>query len=150
MTQAVAAFLKQVAKDNTYAVFDSIHGSIQLGREFPITQSSGAVYGIWVKTDQPPSQSCMSIPGHPGWYPVYWGKDIAPMSRMKAHVQGHKNGNIDLPNVQEVQGRPLIFGAILVARYAAFERVLHTHYPPLRGTPAGGRSSSVVRVQADA
>ena len=147
MTNEVVKFLKATATAEQYAVFDAMFGSIHIGTKFPICQSSGAVYGIWVKSESPPSPSLKTIPGFDDWYPVYWGKDIAPVSRMKAHVQGHKNGNIDLPNVIEVQNKPLIFGAILVARYRDFEKLLHGHFPPLKGSPSNGRSHTVVHVE---
>jgi hypothetical protein len=63
---------------------------------------------------------------------------------MKAHVQGHKNGNVNLPSIQEIRGLQLIFGGILVARYREFEEMLHNDYPPLRGSSARGRASTVV------
>lgn len=124
-----------------------MYGAITLGADFPIIQSSGAVYGIWASAESPLSPGLRSIPGHPGWYPIYWGKDIAPMSRMKAHVQGHKNGNVNLPAIAEIQGRPLIYGGILVSRYMEFEQLLHRDYIPMRGTAASGKASTVVRIQ---
>jgi hypothetical protein len=147
MTNEVVDFLKAIATSERYAVFDAMFGSINIGSSFPIHQSSGAVYGIWVQSDLPPSTSVTAIPGFGDWYPVYWGKDVAPVSRMKAHVQGHKNGNIDLSNVREVQNKPLIFGAILVSRYRDFEKLLHERFPPLKGSPSNGRSHTVVHVE---
>ena len=88
------------------------------------------------------------IPGYPQWYPVYWGKDITPVSRLKAHVQGHQNGNINLPSIPELENLPLVFGSIFVAHYDEFERLLHAGFPPLRGTPRAGRQSTVVKVRA--
>jgi hypothetical protein len=146
MPSPVIAFLKNVADKYKYKTFDAMFGEIKLGESFPIRQSSGAVYGIWVNTDAPPKNGCAPIPDFAQWYPVYWGKDIAPMSRLKAHVQGHKNGNVNLPTIQEIHGHPLIFGGILVARYHQFEQLLHLRYPPLRGQSTGGKVSTVVRV----
>jgi hypothetical protein len=65
---------------------------------------------------------------------------------MKAHVKGHENGNINLPSVQEVQGKTLIFGAILVGKYQAFETLLHNNYPPMLGSSRPGKKSTVVRI----
>jgi hypothetical protein len=146
MSSSVVTFLKGIALKRKHAVFDAMFGEIRLGREFPITQSSGAVYGIWVKAKKSSKFECSPVPGHPDWHPVYWGKDIAPMSRMKAHVQGHKNGNVNLPSIRELQGHQLIFGGILVARYREFEAMLHHDYPPLRGSSARGRVSTVVHI----
>ena len=69
-----------------------------------------------------------------------WGKDITPVSRLKAHVQGHQNGNINLPSIPELENLPLVFGSIFVAHYDEFERLLHAGFPPLRGTPGQGVS----------
>jgi hypothetical protein len=143
----IIRFLNDFAAPENYEVFDSLYGRIELHQMPSILQSSGAVYGIWVESESPPSLHVEEVPGCSGWYPVYWGKDISPVSRMKAHVQGHKNGNIDLQNVAEVQGKPLMFGAILVARYREFESLLHTRFPPLRGSCATGKEARVISVQ---
>jgi len=145
----VPQFLKTVAIEEGFQVKDSLYGSIHLGCESPIEQSCGAVYGIWAKASAPLRSNLTALPGHPDWYPVYWGKDIAPVSRLKAHVQGHQNGNINLPSIAELSGLPLVFGALLVSRYRQFEQLLHEKYPPFRGTPLGGRSPSVVKVRGE-
>jgi hypothetical protein len=143
----VPKFLKSVAEQRGFAVGDCLYGSIHIGRAFPIEQASGAVYGIWAKAGAPLREGLKALPNYPGWYPVYWGKDISPVSRLKAHVQGHKNGNINLPAITELSNLPLVYGAIIVSRYLQFESLLHQQYPPLRGTARGGRVSSVVRVR---
>lgn len=147
MANEVVKFLKAIASTEQYQVFDAMFGQIHIGTDFPIRQSSGAVYGIWAQCNQPPSTSIVAIPGLNNWYPMYWGKDISPVSRVKAHVQGHKNGNLGLTNMKEVRDIPLIFGAILVARYCEFEKLLHKRYPPLKGSSLGGRSHTVVSVE---
>lgn len=146
-TSPVTQFLRDIAARDGYRVFNDLFGTIDLGAKLPITQSSGAVYGIWVQSSTPPRPNLQPIPGHAEWFPVYWGKDIAPASRMKAHVKGHRNGNINLPSVREVQGKPLIFGAILVANYRAFEVHLHNVCRPMLGTAAPGRASTVIRIE---
>jgi len=149
MTNEVVKFLKKIAADEGFLVLDSMFGKIQLGQEFPIKQSSGAVYGIWVHDAVPPKNNLSEMPGNAGWYPVYWGKDVSPVSRIKAHVQGHKNnGNANLPSVKEIQGKSLIFGAILVARYDEFEAMLHRRHPPLKGTASKGRAHQVIQVES--
>lgn len=145
-TSIVTTFLRSVAARYDYQVFNDMFGTIDLTADLPITQSSGAVYGIWAKAALPLRAGLQPILGHPEWFPVYWGKDISPVSRMKAHVKGHKNGNINLPEVKEVQGKPLIFGAILVARYQAFEALLHSNYRPMLGTSRPGKRSTVVHI----
>ncbi|MFL1916794.1 hypothetical protein ACJW8B_15565 [Plesiomonas shigelloides] len=142
----VNTFLRSVAAKHGYQVFNDMFGTIDLTADFPITQSSGAVYGIWAKASSPLRSDLNAIPGYPEWFPIYWGKDITPVSRMKAHVQGHQNGNINLPEVKEVQGKPLIFGAILVEKYQVFETLLHDNYPPMLGSSRLGRQSTVVRI----
>lgn len=143
----IPKFLKEFAAENDFAVYDCIYGSINLGQLSPVEQSCGAVYGIWAQSSAPLKSGLSSLPGHSQWYPVYWGKDISPVSRLKAHVQGHQNGNINLPSILEVQGLPLVFGSILVARYEQFERLLHSKYPPLRGSGRTGRQATVVRIR---
>ena len=145
----VPQFLKTVAAENGFAVHDCLYGSIHIGRDRPIEQASGAVYGIWAKAALPLQAGLAPLPGYQGWFPVYWGKDISPVSRLKAHVQGHKNGNINLPALAEVQGLPLVFGAVLVSNYKRFEALLHSTYPPLRGSRMSGRQASVVKVRGE-
>jgi hypothetical protein len=142
----VITFLRSVAASNNYQVFNDMFGTIDLLATLPITQSSGAVYGIWAESSSPLRDGLKPLPDYPGWYPVYWGKDISPVSRMKAHVKGHNNGNINLPSVQEIKGKTLIFGAILVEKYQAFESLLHRTYPPMLGSSRPGKKSTVVRI----
>jgi hypothetical protein len=148
MSNDVTEFLTTFAVNEGYTVFDSLSGSIELGQTIPIVQSSGSVYGIWVNSNTTPSTGVRHLPGHPDWYPVYWGKDICPVSRMKAHVRGHaNNGNINLPGIAEVTGKRLIYGAILVSRYEGFESLLHSRFQPLRGTSRAGRRSTIIRIE---
>jgi len=143
----VPKFLKEFAAEKNFAIYDCLYGSIKLGQPYPMEQSCGAVYGIWARSPAPLTNPILPVPGYPQWYPVYWGKDISPVSRLKAHVQGHQNGNIDLPNIREVQGLPLVFGSVLVARYGEFERLLHSSFPPLLGSHRTGRRATVVNVR---
>ncbi|MDR9864403.1 MULTISPECIES: hypothetical protein [Pseudomonas] len=143
----VPKFLKLFAAEHGLQVHDCLYGAIELGGEFPIEQSSAAVYGIWAHMSEPPRRGLAQVPGFSGWYPVYWGKDISPVSRIKAHVQGHKNGNIGLPGILELSGARLVFGAVLVSEYQRFEALLHQHCPPFKGTPSIGRQGTVVRVR---
>ena len=143
----VPKFMKQFALEHGFAVHDCMYGAIDLVGTHRIEQSAGAVYGIWAKMSQPPRDGLKEVPDFPGWYVVYWGKDISPVSRMKAHVQGHKNGNIDLPSISELQGARLVFGAILVSEYHRFEGLLHKHHIPFKGSAYSGRQSTVVKVR---
>lgn len=143
----VPKFLKSFAAKHGLQVHDCLYGAIELGGESPIQQSAAAVYGIWAHMPAPPKTGLAQVPGFPDWYPVYWGKDISPVSRIKAHVRGHKNGNIDLPNIIELKGARLVFGAILVSEYQRFEELLHKHCPPFKGTPSTGRKGTLVKVR---
>ena len=148
MANILVKFLKKIANDNSYQVFDSIYGRIELSSDDAIKQSSGSVYGIWVKSNSSPDGKVKSIPNYPEWFPVYWGKDIAPVSRMKAHVQDHKKtGNIKLRKIIEIEGKDLIFGAIMVARYEIFEKLLHNRYKPMKGSGKMGRKSKVIKIE---
>jgi len=147
MTNILVDFLKKVAEENNYQVFDSIYGDITLANIAKIEQSSGSVYGIWAQCDSSPDGKVESIKGHTDWFPIYWGKDVAPVSRMKAHVQDHKNtGNIALRKVKEIQGKRVIFGAIMVSNYEAFEKLLHKQYRPMKGSSRSGKKSTVIEI----
>jgi hypothetical protein len=143
----VPKFFKSFAAEHDFQIHDCLYGAIELGGIFPIQQSAAAVYGIWAHTPVAPRTGLAEVPGFPGWYPVYWGKDISPVSRIKAHGQGHKNGNIGLPDIAELEGARLVFGAALVSEYQRFEALLHKKCPPFRGTPMFGRQSTVVKVR---
>lgn len=138
--------MKRVARPAGFEIYNSIYGEIRLENKIPITQSSGAVYGIWVYSEEIPN-GIKSLPGHNKWYPVYWGKDISPVSRIKAHVQGHKNGNINLPSHEFLRNKELIYGAVLVSSYRKFENFLHQRYIPILGTDRQGRKSSIIRIE---
>ncbi len=85
--ERVAQFLNNLAETNGYKVFNFLYGVIKDRQPFSILQSSGAVYGIWVQSDKSPAKNIAEIPDNKGWYPVYWGKDITPVSRVKAHTK---------------------------------------------------------------
>ncbi len=135
----VPKFLKSFASEHGLQVNDCLYGAIAFGGDFPIEQCAAAVYRIWAHMPATPKTGLALVPGFPDWYPVYWGKDISPVSRIKAHVQGHTNGNIGLPNIAELKGARLMFGAVLVSEYQRFEALLHQHCPPFKGTPSLGR-----------
>ncbi|NQY26165.1 MAG: hypothetical protein HRT92_03195 [Piscirickettsiaceae bacterium] len=135
------------AKEKDFTVYKAIFGEIILNEKKAIKQSSGAVYGIFAESETPLRTGIKPIKGHPKFYPVYWGKDIAPVSRLKAHVQNHKStGNADLRGIKEIENKKLIFGAILVSDYQKFEKHLHEAYPPLKGTNRTGRLSQIIEI----
>jgi hypothetical protein len=147
MKNEIVQFLLKEAKENYFNVFDSVFGDLSLDEDKPIKQSCGAVYGIVVESDKPPQASLKPLKHYPKLFPIYWGKDIAPVSRIKAHVQNHKStGNANLRNITELKGKRLIFGAIFVDRYQAFERHLHITYPPLRRSMKHGGGQKIVKI----
>lgn len=143
MANIVVDFLKDFAKKNNFSVFDSIYGEID---PTFMTQSSGAVYGIWVNSSITISQSTSPI-SKKNWYPVYWGKDITPVSRILAHSRGYaKTGNLNIPSITYLKNKEIIYGAILVERYDSFEKLLHQNHPPLHGTARAGRKSGFIKI----
>jgi len=147
MSNEIVKFLNEEANKNGFEVFNQIFGEIHLNEDRPIKQSSGTVYGIIVESPVPPKSGLAAIEGYPNLYPVYWGKDIAPVSRLKAHVQNYPStGNANLRGIDEIAGKKLTFGAILVSQYQEFESYLHTTYPPLKGTSRAGKQSQIIEI----
>ncbi|HOU96478.1 MAG TPA: hypothetical protein PLN06_07630 [Bacteroidales bacterium] len=113
----------------------------------PIKQYCGAVYGIVVESDTPPSTGLKPLKDYPKLFPVYWGKDIAPVSHIIAHVQNHKStGNANLRNISELKDKRIIFGAIFVERYRDFEEHLHKTYPLLKGSKKHGGGEKIIKI----
>lgn len=147
MSNEVIKFLTKEAKAEGFTVYEAVYGDICLDEEKPIKQSSGAVYGIFAESETPLQLNSKPFKDYPKLYTVYWGKDIAPASRLKAHVQNHQStGNVNLKGIKEIKGKRLIFGAILVSQYQKFETHLHKTYPPLKGTNKPGRQSQIIEV----
>ena len=147
MQNEVVEFLRTFANQENFACYDSVFGYLELSDNTPIKQSSGAVYGIWVKSESKLNNVLKSIPKYPDWYPVYWGKDIKPISRISAHVQDHKGtGNASLRTIQHIKFKPLIFGALFVERYKEFERLVHQKYPALINAGKPGKNSSIIQI----
>ncbi|WP_447470349.1 hypothetical protein [Vibrio harveyi] len=147
MGNEVIKFLENQAKIACVEQFSSMFGSISI-KPNSIEQSSGAVYGIMAVSHTPISSALKPVPGFPNLYPIYWGKDISPTSRITAHLQNHKNtGNVDLSNIVEIQGKEILFGVILVSEYRKFEQYLHDNFPPLRGTSRHGKGSKLINIK---
>ena len=147
MQNEVIEFLKAFATQENFTYYDSVFGSLELTEDKPIKQSSGAVYGVWVKSETTLNNVLRSIPNYPEWYPVYWGKDIKPISRISAHVQDPKGtGNARLRTMQLIKDKPLVFGAFFVERYEEFERLLHQRYPALKGAGNSVKSTSIIQI----
>ena len=147
MQNEVVQFLLKEAKDINFNTFDSVFGDLCFDEDKPIKQSCGAVYGIVVESDTPPRASLKPLKHYPKLFPIYWGKDIAPVSRIKAHVQNHAStGNASLRKIHELKGKRIIFGAIFVEKYQDFEAHLHKTYPPLKGSIRSGGKEKIVKI----
>lgn len=149
MANEVVGFLRSEAYKAHFKVFNDVFGEICLDDNTPIKQSAGAVYGIFVKSEQSISKSkkVLEIPNLKNFYPVYWGKDINPTKRIGAHVQDHAStGNAKLRECEEIKGKKLFFGAIFVSNYGGFEKHLRENFPPLIGSGRPGRSSTIVEI----
>lgn len=133
MTNEVVKFLSKEASNSGFKTYSAVFGDLHLDQETgSIKQSTGSVYGIFVESYNSPVKKLKSVKGYPKLYPVYWGKDIAPVSRLKAHVQHHKTtGNAKLRDLRQIKGKRFIFGA-------NFRRKLSR----IRGLPTFNISSS--------
>jgi len=78
------------------------------------------------------------------WYPLYRGKDKKGAERIFAHMKGHKNGNINLPQYEILKDQKIIFEAITVSCYADFERNIFGTYPSLLGSPQNAREGGTL------
>lgn len=145
MSNEVICFLREIACNLGYKVYNDVFGEIKLSDSVPIEQSSGAVYGIFVESNNK-LKNVEPIPYLTNWYPVYWGADVTPPGRIKAHVQGHQNGNAKLQSVKEIQGKRLIYGAILVNKYKEFEKYLHEKFKPLLGKDRAGNKAKIIEI----
>jgi len=149
MSNEVISFLRQQAYQNGYIIFNDIFGQIDFNATKPIKQSSGAVYGILVQSNVQIS-TVKNLPNLENFYPVYWGRDTKPISRIIAHYQDYNStGNGKLQDCTEIQGKGklVIFGAIFVSSYKDFEKHLHINFPPLITSSNTGRSSSLVEIE---
>lgn len=154
----IKSFIKKEAKKFNRSIFDEIEGEIKIGHDCEYTQSSGAVYGLFVEfNNEELKQFIKELPKklqqesykpiQECWYALYWGKDLTPGARVKAHVQGHRNnGNARLKNYKTLKGKKIKYAAVYVEQYEKFEMELHEKYQPLLGTRRRGSASKIVRV----
>lgn len=146
MGNQVTVFLRSIASIQGNTVFNEVFGDIILSNKKPIKQSSGAVYGIFVESKNVIGKT-KEIPGNKNWYPVYWGKDLTPPFRIRAHIQNYMGtGNAKLKERKEIKGKELIFGAIFVSKYKEFEKYLHENYKPLLGKNSAGNRAKIIEV----
>lgn len=159
----VSNFLKQQAQANNFTIFDTIYGEIQLSNpQCRITQSSGSTYGIWIELNNNNIKSALmsdlkkcgknvnpnSNAIHLDWYPLYWGRDIHPGSRIKAHVNTSSNtGGLNLSQLNLSENYHIKYGVILVSDYSKFELFLHQNFPPIvlsSSTPGKVSTASIL------
>lgn len=148
MSNEVVRFLITEAEKLNLKIFNSVFGEIHLERSSHlIDQSSGSIYGIVAEADKPLIQNLNSLNNFSKLFPVYWGKDISPVSRLRAHTRNYKSvGNANLKSLKEIRGKRLIFGAIFIEKYFEFEKYLHNNYPPLISSLMKGRRSNIIKI----
>jgi len=146
MTNEVTEFLRKEALKNDFTVFNDVSGTLDINKHPPIKQSSGAVYGIFIKSEEPLSKTAR-INGYKNLYPVYWGGDVSPPKRIGAHAKDYEGtGNAKLKDNLEIRGKELIWGAIFVSDYKTFEKHLHHNFRPLIGSSRPGKSSTIIEI----
>ena len=165
MNNEVSNFLKKVAKKvaNEFTMYDNLYGEIilddigeKLGVNSKVHLSTGSVYGIFaIKTKNSNIDNLFKetnksrdevkyIDIEEKIYPVYWGKDINPGSRIVTHARPNPNtGNAKLEKIKELRNFKLIFGCIFISKYKKFEAYLHKNHSPLIGTSKGGKGSKI-------
>jgi hypothetical protein len=152
-------FLRTQAVAEKLELYEEIFGEIEISNGSKrITQSTGSVYGLVVQLDQnslnevlsqlPKNRRvCEPKPLFDNCYPLYWGKDINPGSRIKAHVQNPEGtGNAKLDTYSSLYEKKIIYAAILVSKYESFEAFLHKNFPPLLGQGRRGKVSRIVTI----
>lgn len=153
----IATFIEALAGATNHQAGGSLSGAIELSTTNKITQPYGAVYGVVVELNKESFDALRPqlpktrrgkqfVPLEEDWYPLYWGKDLTPPSRIRAHVQGHKNGNARLHQYAVLHNRPIRYGFAFVRDYEVFETLLHDRYPPILGSSRTGKRSTLVEV----
>lgn len=144
-------------------VFSEQSGEVKFADKLPViggdTQiqfSSGSVYGFFaIKTESSSvsdlfaevGKTAMPLNNEGSIYPLYWGRDINPGSRIADHVRPRtKTGNAELEKIDALRQFRVIFGIVYVSRYQDFENELHSDFPPLVGSSARGKLSTFTSV----
>ncbi len=151
-------FLKAEVKasNGKFKLNDCMCGDIDLAK-LKMSVSTGSVYGIFVvETDKGKMSKLFEEVGNEvkpidqagTTYPIYWGKDIRPGSRIQAHTKPSQGtGNAKLGTIKALSGLNLIYGCVYVTTYDKFEQHLHTTYKPLLGTSGSGKPLDVAIVK---
>ena len=162
LSNEVSKFFKQILKstNDKFSMHDNLHGEIILedfaqkrGGNSKVHLSTGSVYGIFAikkegtdidKLFQETQNSVRALDENNEVYPIYWGKDINPGSRIVVHSRPNPNtGNAKLEEIEALRNFRLIYGCIFVTNYKEFEKYLHTQYPPLVGSSHSGKGSKI-------
>jgi len=170
----VTLFLKkEVLENSEFKRNDNLHGKIKLddlngiiGGNSKISLSSGSVYGIFAietensninqlinevndkKTKELKDYGSIMTDGNNKIYPIYWGKDINPGSRIVAHSRHYPGtGNAELEKYPALRNFNLIYGSIYVTKYRDFEDHLFKKYQPLLGTNKVGKESKITLIE---
>jgi len=157
----IVEWMKNLASQNNFKISNSIYGEFVLTNK-KVTQNVGSVYGIWVKLNSTEKDELWNdilkinskknitdkenfLPIVEKWYPLYWGKDINPGSRIRAHANKPKGtSSLDLPKYKSLKKITVIYGNILVEKYYDFEKLLHSKYIPLLGDRRRGNTSKMI------
>ncbi len=158
MSNEATAFLTKVASIERYTVYTNLSGDVvfadsenMVGAETKVHVSSGSVYCILAvvtcKSDidslfEEVGYTVHSIDSKHSLYPIYYGKDIYPGSRIADHVRPRKaggTGNAELEKIKALRKLKVIFGSIYVENYLEFEQLLHSKHKPLLGTSRAGK-----------
>lgn len=161
MSAELINFLKAQAVAAAHAIHEQMSGEILIFDDSKaISQSVGAVYGLVVElNDQELAALIGELPRRKkprvhaplfgSFYPLYWGKDMNPGSRIRAHVQNHAStGNARLETYAGLRGKPIQYAAVWVSGYEDFESRLHASFPPILGQGRRGKTSDLVSVLA--
>lgn len=148
--QIVTDWLCEIAEKNGFETYSSLFGRFNFDYDV-VEQSQGSVYGIWIRFNEKVPLDIKieaKMNGYDEYIPLYWGKDINPGSRIRAHLNTPKNtGGLNLAN-SKYKDMDLIFGVIYVDRYEEFEKFLIENYPALENDDDynKGKSPSTVEI----
>jgi len=159
MSNEATGFLLRAAKEAKYTTYENLSGEVKfgdsddvIGGDTNVYLSSGSVYCFLAiaiegsSTEQLFSEvgrAAQPIDSDGMIYPIYFGKDINPGSRIADHVRPRSvTVNAGLEGIKSLRKFRLIYGSIYVARYSEFESFLHEMYAPLIGTSRAGRQST--------
>jgi hypothetical protein len=147
MSKRIIKILEDLADGYKFTILHNLQGRI----EDLIIANCGSVYGIAVESPNDIMRDNMPLkafPNEPNLYPVYWGVDQKPLSRILAHVYNYENtGNAKILTHPELVGKKVYFGIVLIKEFRELEIILHKKYPPLIGDGRRGRISTKIRIE---